>query len=86
MSDTPKGESEGLGDSVEKLIHKVSGGKIKPCGGCEKRKKWLNEVMPYSKQKEPKKKCSSCEEKRKKRKEEEEFSKRADPSNFHIED
>ena len=86
MSDTPKGDSKGLGDSVEKLIQKVSRGKIQPCGACEKRKKWLNEVMPYSKQKAPKKKCSSCEEKRKKIKEAGEFNKKSDPSNFHIED
>ncbi len=41
--------SRGLGDTVAKVIHKVSGGKIKPCGGCRKRQRRLNKLVPYGK-------------------------------------
>ena len=41
--------SRGLGDTVAKIIHKVSRGKIKPCGGCKKRQKRLNKIFPYGK-------------------------------------
>ena len=37
----------GLGDTVSNAIKKVSGGKIKECGGCSKRREWLNNKMPY---------------------------------------
>ena len=40
-------KSRGLGDSVAKAIHRVSRGRIKPCGGCKKRQKRLNELIPY---------------------------------------
>ena len=40
--------SKGLGDTVKKAIDKVTGGKIKPCGGCKKRQEALNKVMPYT--------------------------------------
>ena len=39
--------SRGFGDTVAKAIHKVSRGKIKPCGGCKKRQKKLNELVSY---------------------------------------
>ena len=39
--------SKGLGDTVKKVIDKVTGGKMKPCGGCKKRREALNKVMPY---------------------------------------
>lgn len=39
--------SRGLGDTVAKTIHTVTGGKIKPCGGCKERQAFLNRVMPY---------------------------------------
>jgi len=38
---------KGLGDTVSNAIKKVSGGKIKECGGCSKRREWLNNKMPY---------------------------------------
>ena len=41
--------SRGLGDTIAKVIHKVSGGKIKPCGGCKRRQKVLNKIVPYKK-------------------------------------
>ena len=42
-------KSKGLGDTVAKVIHKVSRGRIKPCGGCKKRQKKLNKLVPYGK-------------------------------------
>ena len=38
---------KGLGDTVSNAIKKVSGGKIKECGGCSKRREWLNNKIPY---------------------------------------
>lgn len=45
----PKGrpKSRGLGDTVAKVIKVVTGGLVKPCGGCEERRKKLNELVPY---------------------------------------
>ena len=40
-------KDKGLGDTVSTFIKKVSGGKIKECGGCSKRREWLNNKMPY---------------------------------------
>ena len=37
--------SRGLGDTVAKIVHAVTG--IKPCGGCQKRRAALNRLMPY---------------------------------------
>tara|TARA_R100000655_G_scaffold108853_2_gene161766 strand:- start:50 stop:304 length:255 start_codon:yes stop_codon:yes gene_type:complete len=39
--------SKGLGDTVEKVIKALTKGKVKPCGGCKKRKEALNKMMPY---------------------------------------
>jgi hypothetical protein len=39
--------SRGLGDMIAKAIHRVSGGRIKPCGGCKKRQAVLNRVVPF---------------------------------------
>ena len=48
--DTPKKKkSKGVGDTVSKVIKKVSGGKIKECGPCKKRKELLNKMFPYKK-------------------------------------
>mgnify|MGYP006419838491 CR=1 FL=1 len=41
--------SKGLGDTVSSIINTVSRGKIKECGGCKKRKQWLNENVSYTK-------------------------------------
>ena len=38
---------KGLGDTVSNAIKKVSGGKIRECGGCSKRREWLNNKIPY---------------------------------------
>jgi protein required for attachment to host cells len=46
---------KGLGDSIEKLLHTGMIGKIvhkltghnKPCGGCQKRKEKLNNIITY---------------------------------------
>ena len=38
---------KGLGDTVSNVIKKVSGGKIRECGGCSKRREWLNDKIPY---------------------------------------
>ena len=40
--------TKGLGDSVSSLIQYVSRGRIRECGGCKKRKEWLNHGVPYS--------------------------------------
>jgi hypothetical protein len=37
-------ESKGLGDTIAKVTHAFG---IKPCSGCKKRQKWLNEKFPY---------------------------------------
>ena len=42
-------KARGAGDTVAKAIHTVSRGRIKPCGGCKKRQKKLNEIVPYNK-------------------------------------
>ena len=42
-------ETKGLGDTVSSIIRNVSRGKIKECGGCKKRKQWLNENISYKK-------------------------------------
>ena len=41
------GRSKGLGDTVKKVIDKVTRGKVKPCGGCKKRQQRLNKLLPY---------------------------------------
>jgi len=40
-------QPRGLGDTVKKVINKVTRGKIKPCGGCKKRQDALNKLVPY---------------------------------------
>mgnify|MGYP003132656045 FL=1 len=47
MSKCNNCQSKGLGDTVSKVIKKVSGGRIKECGGCAKRRDWLNEKISY---------------------------------------
>ena len=42
-----KKQSKGLGDTVSKAIKKISGGKIKECDSCKKRKEMLNKLFPY---------------------------------------
>jgi len=39
--------NKGLGDTVSHVIKKVSGGRIKECGGCSKRRDWLNDKFRY---------------------------------------
>jgi len=39
-----KTKSKGLGDSIAKLTTSIG---IKPCGGCKKRQKKLNNMFPY---------------------------------------
>lgn len=39
-----KKKSEGLGDTIKKITEAVG---AKPCGGCEKRRIWLNKKVPY---------------------------------------
>ena len=47
MSNCNNCQSKGLGDTVSNVIKKVSGGRIKECGGCAKRRDWLNEKISY---------------------------------------
>ena len=37
--------SRGFGDTIKKLTGKLG---IRPCGGCRKRQKTLNKILPYS--------------------------------------
>ena len=46
----------GLGDTVSRVIKKVTKGKIEECGGCQKRRDILNKVVPYSRGDRQKKK------------------------------
>ena len=39
--------SKGLGDTVSKMIKKVSRGKVKECAPCAKRRAKLNRMFPY---------------------------------------
>ncbi len=39
-------KSRGLGDTIEQITRKVG---MKPCGGCKKRRDWLNRKVPYRK-------------------------------------
>jgi hypothetical protein len=39
--------SRGLGDTVAKVIKTATFGLVKHCGGCEERRKRLNELVPY---------------------------------------
>jgi len=40
----PKAPSRGLGDTIAKMTKAVG---IKPCGGCKKRQRKLNQWWPY---------------------------------------
>ena len=40
----PRAPSRGLGDTVAKITTAIG---VKPCGGCRKRQKILNERFPY---------------------------------------
>ena len=49
-------KNKGLGDSIKKLIEATGASIIhkkltqtKECGGCEKRKEYLNKIVPYKK-------------------------------------
>jgi len=41
------GHDRGIGDTISRVISKVSKGKIKECGGCTKRKEVLNRMIPF---------------------------------------
>jgi len=73
-------ESEGLGDTVEKVITKIGDvtkiewiRKKKGCSGCRQRKEALNKAFPYKKseakseEKSEEAPCTDCEEKKKKK-------------------
>ena len=49
-------DSSGIGDTLAKAIKSVTGGKVKPCKGCEKRREALNRMVPYNR------KCKTCGE------------------------
>ena len=44
-----EGPSRGLGDTVKNVISKATGGKVKPCAPCQKRREALNKMMVYKK-------------------------------------
>lgn len=39
--------SKGLGDTVSKVIKKMTGGKLKECEPCKRRREKLNKKFPY---------------------------------------
>ncbi len=39
--------SRGLGDTIEKVIQKLTLGRARTCGRCRKRRNWLNRRFPY---------------------------------------
>ena len=41
------GHDKGLGDTVSRAINVLSRGTVKECGGCQKRKDYLNKLVPY---------------------------------------
>tara|TARA_Y100000114_G_scaffold36710_1_gene32205 strand:+ start:4851 stop:5099 length:249 start_codon:yes stop_codon:yes gene_type:complete len=67
-------ESEGLGDTVEKIITKIGDvtkiewiRKKKGCSGCRKRQRMLNNAFPYKKKEEKSEGgCPDCDKKKKK--------------------
>ena len=44
-------KSTGFGDTVSKAIKTLSGGRIKECGGCARRRALLNRMIPYKEEK-----------------------------------
>ena len=38
---------KGIGDTFSRAISSLTGGRIKECGGCQKRKEYLNKKIPY---------------------------------------
>jgi hypothetical protein len=49
--------SIGVGDTLAKAIKAMTGGKVKPCKGCDERRNMLNKILPY-------KRCRACEQER----------------------
>ena len=41
------GHDKGLGDTISRVIKTVSKGKIRECGGCQKRREYLNKKIPF---------------------------------------
>tara|TARA_Y100000310_G_scaffold201587_1_gene201695 strand:- start:67 stop:219 length:153 start_codon:yes stop_codon:yes gene_type:complete len=49
MNHKKEEKSKGAGDTISKIIKKLSGGNIKECEPCRKRKEALNKKFPYKK-------------------------------------
>lgn len=50
MADMKKREIKGMGDVVEIITQKTGAKKIMPKNcGCDRRRKWLNEKIPFKK-------------------------------------
>jgi len=47
MNNAKPERAKGLGDTVAKVIHAVTG--IDPCEKCKRRRDWLNKRFPYRK-------------------------------------
>jgi len=51
LLDTLIGNDRGIGDTISRTIRNISGGRVKPCGGCKTRKDFLNKYFSYGKSK-----------------------------------
>tara|TARA_R100000152_G_C6782215_1_gene219068 strand:+ start:79 stop:243 length:165 start_codon:yes stop_codon:yes gene_type:complete len=45
-------KSKGLGDTVSKVIKKITRGKVSECEPCRKRREALNKALPYRQDKD----------------------------------
>jgi len=48
MTNKDNSKSKGIGDTVSKIIKKITLGKVEECEPCKKRKEALNKKFPYN--------------------------------------
>ena len=41
------GHDRGIGDTISRAIKTVTRGSMNECGGCKKRKEYLNKLIPF---------------------------------------
>ncbi len=47
VCDQYDGPDRGLGDTIKRVISKLTAGLITPCNACKKRQRQLNQHIPY---------------------------------------